>query len=106
MNSNTNLIILILVIAAGAYWYFFTDTGNDAPIVASEYSNADETRFRDVIVKLPTAFDGKIFSDARFAALVDIATQISPEVAGRVDPFAGISGAGASGAQTSRTNRR
>ena len=40
----------------------------------------------------PVSFNVGIFSDARFNALVDITTSVSPESFGRLDPLAPISG--------------
>ncbi|MDO8742643.1 MAG: hypothetical protein Q7J45_03900 [bacterium] len=92
MKSNTTFIIATLLIAAGAYWYFFTGTGNEAPLTTSVTENVDQTKFRELIVKLPGSFDTKIFDDPRFSVLVDLTTQVAPETAGRIDPFATISG--------------
>jgi len=92
MKSNTTLIIATLLIAAGAYWYFFTGTGNETPLTETATENAVQTKFRELIVRLPGSFDTKIFSDPRFGMLVDLTTQIAPEAAGRVDPFAVIAG--------------
>lgn len=92
MKSNTTFVIATLLVAAGVYWYFFTGTGNDVPLTKSMAENVDQTKFRELIVRLPSSFDTKIFSDPRFNVLVDLTTQIAPEAAGRIDPFAIISG--------------
>ncbi len=92
MKSNTTLIIATLLIAAGAYWYFFTGTGNETPLTGTATENASQIKFRELIVRLPASFDTKIFSDPRFSMLVDLTTQIAPEAAGRTDPFAVIPG--------------
>jgi hypothetical protein len=49
-------------------------------------------KFKALINELPDSFDTRIFSDARFNALVDLTTRISPESLGRLDPFASIQG--------------
>ncbi len=91
-NSNTLLLIIVtLVVAAVAYWYFFTDTGNKPPLTASAAKNLSQTQFQTLVNELSISFNTGIFSDARFNALVDITTQISPESAGRLDPFASVS---------------
>ncbi|MBU6490653.1 hypothetical protein KGQ25_00600 [Patescibacteria group bacterium] len=93
-NSNTILTILAtLVIAGGAYWYFFTGTGNQPPLTTSATTNESQMHFQTLVNELqPISFDTSIFSDARFNALVDLTTQVSPEPSGRLDPFAPISG--------------
>lgn len=94
MKTNTIiLIIATLVIAAGAYWYFFTDTGNDPSLTTSQTENVDQIRFQALVSQLqPITFNTSIFSDSRFMALVDLATPITPETAGRLDPFAPVPG--------------
>lgn len=104
MKSNTTFVIATLLVAAGAYWYFFTGTGNDAPLTESMTENVDQTKFRELIVRLPSSFDTKIFLDPRFNVLVDLTTQIAPETVGRIDPFATIPGISNSG--VSNTGRR
>ncbi len=95
MKPNATFIVAIaLVIGAGLYWYFFTGTGNDAPLTVSTSENPAQTKFKTLISKLPNSFDTGIFSDARFSALVDLTTQISPESPGRLDPFAPVQGVG------------
>jgi len=89
------LIIAVIIVAAGAYWYFFTGTGNQPPLspttVATE--NQAQTQFQTLVSILqPISFDTKIFSDPRFAVLVDLATPVLPEISGRPDPFAPIAG--------------
>lgn len=94
IDSNTTLLILAtLVVAAGAYWYFFTGTGNEAPLTAVVVENEAQTQFQALVSELqPISFDTSIFSDEHFMALVDLSTPIAPESAGRIDPFAVIPG--------------
>jgi len=86
------LIIVTLVIAAGAYWYFFTGTGNQPPLTArNAIENKAQTQFQALVTTLtPISFDTAIFSDPRFTVLTDLTTQITPESSGRIDPFAVI----------------
>lgn len=95
MKSNTIFIIIAtIVIAGGAYWYFFTGTGNEPPLSATVAGNEAQTEFQVLVSELqPISFDTTIFSDARFVSLVSLATPISVETIGRVDPFASISNA-------------
>ncbi len=95
MKSNTTLIIILtLVIAAGAYWYFFTGSGNQPPLTSSvPTQNVAQTQFPSLVSELqPISCNTAIFSDPRVAALVDLATPVTPEPMGRVDPFAPVPG--------------
>ncbi len=85
---------MTLIIAGGAYWYFFTGTGNKPPLtVLSASVNKSQSRFQTLVGELqPVSFNTDIFSDPRFASLVDLATPITPETAGRIDPFAPVLG--------------
>ena len=92
MKTNTIiLIIAVLIVAAGAYWYFFTGTGNEAPLSVLSTENQAQTRFQTLVSELrPVLFNTNIFSEPRFMALIDLATPIAPETAGRLDPFAPV----------------
>ncbi|TSA44300.1 hypothetical protein D4R49_00340 [bacterium] len=94
MKSNTILIIVAsLIVAAGAYWYFFTGTGNAPPLTTGAADNQAQSRFQTLVSQLqPISFNTGIFSEPRFMVLVDLATPIAPETAGRLDPFASVSG--------------
>jgi len=96
-NSTTLLLALAALVVAGiAYWYFFTGTGNEPPLVATEAStNQVQRQFETLVGELrPISFNTDIFSDARFNVLVDLTTPITPESAGRLDPLAPLSGTG------------
>lgn len=93
MNSNTiTIIIATLAIMGGAYWYFFTGTGNEAPLSETiATGNEAQMQFQALVSTLqPISFSVSIFSDPRFMALVDLSTPIEPETAGRLDPFAPV----------------
>lgn len=95
MNSNTTiLIIATLVVAGGAYWYFFTGTGNEPPLTETPTtSNQAQMQFQVLVSTLqPISFSTDIFDDPRFMALVDLTTPIQPETSGRLDPFAPVPG--------------
>jgi hypothetical protein len=89
------LIIATFLVALGAYWYFFTGTGNQPPLTTGVQGNEAQTQFQILVSELqPISFDTSIFSDPRFMMLIDLATPIAPETAGRLDPFAPIAGTG------------
>lgn len=101
MKTNTILIIVgTLIVAALAYWYFFTGTGNQPPLSTDVPTNQAQMQFETLVGELqPVSFNTGIFSDTRFNALVDITTPVAPESIGRLDPLAPIS-ASASAAPT------
>lgn len=94
MKSNTIILIVsVIIVAAGIFWYYSTKTGNEPPLSVLSAENQAQTRFQTLFGELqPISFDTGIFSDTRFASLVNLATQISPETAGRIDPFAVVPG--------------
>lgn len=95
MNSNVvTMVIVTIILAGGGYWYFTSQSGNDAPLTGSGPSlSAEQTEFESLVSQLePISFNTEIFSDPRFVSLVDLKTPISPEPSGRVDPFAPIQG--------------
>lgn len=93
MKSNTLFIIIVTLAAAGlAYWYFFAGT-EQPPLSETVSASGAQTRFQALVSELqPISFATDIFSDARFNALVDLTTPISPETIGRLDPFASVPG--------------
>lgn len=95
-SSNTAVLVSAgLLVLAGAYWFFFGQGGNDLPLTAG-VENAPQARFAALVGELePISFDTSIFSNPRFAALVDLATPVAPESSGRLDPFASVPGASA-----------
>lgn len=93
LNQKTILYsVLALVVAGGLYWYFFTGSSTeDAPLSSTSAApgNSAQIQFRALVTKLQQlSFDTSIFEDPRFNALVDLTTPVSPESAGRPDPFA------------------
>lgn len=94
MKSNTTAIVIVtLLVAMLAYWFFFTGTGNEAPLsVTDAPTNQAQLQFESLVGELqPVSFNTKIFADARFNALVDISTPVAPESIGRLDPLAPLS---------------
>ena len=97
MKLNTNTIIIVIatiVLVGGGYWYFSSaGTGNEPPLTAGATVNVAQIKFQTLVQKLqPISFDASIFSNPQFNALVDIATPVTPEPYGRLDPFAPVSG--------------
>lgn len=94
-NFTILLVVAALILAGGAYWYS-TQTGNEPPITASAEENQAQTQFKALVSELNTiSLSGdaiSIFSDPKFMALTDLATQVMPEDSGRLDPFAPIPG--------------
>lgn len=91
--NSTIFVVAALIAAAGAYWYFFTGTGNQAPLTTGVEENQAQAQFKALASELqPISFDTSIFSDPRFMSLVDLTTPVAPEASGRLDPFAPIPG--------------
>ena len=97
MNASRNTIILVvlalLVLAAAGYLLF--GKGESDPTLSGVDAAASEAEmtFLNLTAQIePVAFDTSILSDPRFNALQDMRTAIVPENAGRVDPFAPLSG--------------
>lgn len=94
MKSNSIVLIATaLIIALGVFWYYSTRTGNEPPVTALSAENQAQTHFQALVGELrPISFDTGIFSEPRFMVLVDLATPVSPETVGRLDPFAVVPG--------------
>jgi len=94
MKITSNAVfttLATLAIAAGAYWYFFAGTEQPALLTSSAEMSQAQMRFQTLVGELqPISFNVDIFSDPRFDALIDITVPVSPESAGRLDPFAPI----------------
>jgi len=94
MKSNTIVIIIVtLLVAAVGYWYFFTGSSQQALTASAPTGNAAQTQFAALVSELsPISFNTTIFSDPKFTSLVNLSTPVSPEPAGRLDPFAPVPG--------------
>ncbi len=86
--KNLSYIIAGIAVLGGLYWYFFSGTPQPS-LTATAPASADQAAFQSLVGQLaPISFDTSIFSDPKFAALTDLATPVTPEPAGRIDPFA------------------
>lgn len=95
-NPTIPLVIIALVLAGGAYWYYSSQTGNQLPLTASMGESEAQTQFKTLVSELKNiSFDTSIFSNPNFQVLTDLATQVTPEPSGRLDPFAPLAGASA-----------
>lgn len=91
--SWLSFAIPTLIIAAGIYWYVSAGTGNEPALTAGEAQTPTQTHFQALVGELsPISFDTGIFDDPRFMALTNLATPVTPESAGRLDPFAALGG--------------
>lgn len=87
------MIVAGIIVVAGVFWYYSTRTGNEPPLSVLSSENKSQTRFQTLVIELQqVSFNTDIFSDARFMALIDLATPIAPETVGRLDPFASVPG--------------
>lgn len=92
MPRKPLLIVLGVVALAGvAYFFMSSGGGEDLPLTATPAASPTEQQFLDLATKLtPISFDISIFENQNFGALVDLATEITAENFGRVDPFAAL----------------
>lgn len=95
-NQTISLVVLAFILAAGAYWYISGQTDNQPPLTTTVVENEMQMQFKTLVNELKTiSFDTNIFSDPNFMALTDLATQVTPEPSGRLDPFAPLAGTSA-----------
>ncbi|MEJ0053923.1 MAG: hypothetical protein WDN10_04355 [bacterium] len=94
-NNGAAIIGFIVVLVLGGGYLFFFSTPADAPLSETNVAgNEAEQRFASLVTQLTSiSFDTRIFSDPRFGALTDMTTPVTPEAAGRADPFAPFPGA-------------
>lgn len=90
INSNTvSLVIGAIVVAGGIWYFFFTGTSGTPEAPLSGSNNPAQTQFAALVSQLqPITFTTGIFQNPNFMALVDLSTPVTPESAGRLDPFA------------------
>lgn len=87
--------LAVIVLLGGAYFFFLQGSPTDTALSQTSVAgNAAQQKFAALVTQLtPINFDTRVFSDPRFKALTDITTVITPEAAGRPDPFAAFPGA-------------
>ncbi len=93
MNTSRTTIILVvlglLVLAAAGYMLFGAPSTDSAVGPTGAPGSEAEMTFLSLTAQIdPVAFDTSVLDDPRFKALQDIRTAITPETAGRADPFA------------------
>jgi hypothetical protein len=92
-TNPTPFVVAALIVAAGAYWFFFVNSGDEIPLTTGIEQNAAQTRFKMLVSELTSIeFNTAIFNDARFMSLEDLSTPVQQEAAGRLDPFAPLPG--------------
>src|SRR5476651_2398090 len=98
MKLKTQTILLIGaagIVLGGGYWYLFGSSGGNAAPLSTVLpaQTGAQAQFETLVGELnPVSFDLGIFTDPRFMALTDLATPITPEGSGRIDPFAPLNG--------------
>ncbi len=90
MKSNPLLfIIAAILIGIGAYWFFFANGAEQPSLTMNSTQNEAQAKFQALTSQLQSiSFDTRIFSDPNFTSLVSLATSITPETKGTIDPFA------------------
>lgn len=87
------LVIVTLALIAGAYWFLFMGAEDQSLLSVTDAQNPAQEQFQRLTSQLgPISFDSSIFSDPKFTSLVSLATPVTPEESGRLDPFAPLSG--------------
>jgi len=98
-NSYKNPILgaILVIVLAAAWWYFWGNQGSDEAVLSETETSGFEVaqvRGSEVISLLETLrslkLDTEVLKDPNFAILKDLELPISPEAAGRNNPFAPI----------------
>ena len=89
---HKTISIVIVVLVAAAAWYMLSGTSSDNAVLTSETAAAAPAGAQDLVDSLlalrAVTLAGTIFSNPAFQALRDLTTPITPEPAGRANPFA------------------
>lgn len=100
-KNKKNVLILLALVLLGAgvyYFYFRTVPDTSLDVVANGQVNIKEietsaTRFLSALNQLEAIkLDGKFFSNSAYLKLVSFSVPVSPQSAGRDNPFAPVSG--------------
>lgn len=91
-TSRTTIILAILgILVLGAAGYMLFGAPSDQSVISASGAPGSEAEltFLTLTAQIdPVEFDTSVLEDPRFKALRDIRTNITPESAGRADPFA------------------
>jgi hypothetical protein len=102
--------IIIAGLLAVAVWYFFSGSSSSDSVLSTDQPDQAPQGTQDLVQSLlalqSVTLSGTIFSNPSFQVLRDFTTPITPEPAGRDDPFAplGTSGSTALGASASTSS--
>jgi len=96
LSNKKSIAIAVGIVVLGIVAYFLWLQPDDAEtisVVSEGPASGAQATFLNLIIQLePVAFDASVLTDRRFLSLVDIHVGIVPETAGRIDPFAPLSG--------------
>ncbi len=104
LKGNTKNILLALILLAASFYlysYFFVGSGDTSDVLTVTTPDGGDTVLAAdlllVLADLRTlTLDDSIFTDPVFQSLKNFRVELSPEPIGRDNPFAPITGAGAS----------
>ncbi len=100
IRNNLTAVLLFTACIAGLYVYETYFTGGSSDVLTSSAATTTPAS-ADILASLSNlqqvTLDPSIFSDPVFVSLVDFGIAIPPQPVGRSDPFAPLTGAGASG---------
>ncbi len=105
LKQHTILIGVATIVVIMIAWYALSGSSggsasNSVITTASPTDAADRELVSTLLALRSVKLDGTIFSEPAFAGLKDFSTQIIPEPVGRPNPFAPLSGAASSSANS------
>ena len=91
MQHKIIAIVIVVTLATGA-WYFLSGTSAPPSVLTTAPPSTAPAGAQDLVDSLlalrAVSLDGTILSSPSFQALQDFSTPITPEPAGRTNPFA------------------
>ena len=88
----TTVLATVVIVLGGAYFLFSGSSETTPALTATPVAGAGsglEQQFLELFNRLQlVSFDTSVLQDERFRSLSDLATPLTDESAGRVDPFA------------------